>query len=194
MLIVLAACKGGHRADYEVQAELQMIDTLQSRLLTVKSWIDQVNWDEMQERKDIIEHNLHYIEMHYTERGLMMDPGTAQMLDEYKTFGKLYKKASDSFKPIVTELEELLIQLKTLKASAYEKDYEKETFLKYFHKEKEDITTLYNLALNMQKPVVDTNMAFDRTQKRVEELAEELKLSRPPMVKGAVPENESEED
>jgi len=67
LLIVLVACKGGHKADYEVQAELQMLDTLQARLLTVKSWIDKVDLREIQERKDIIDHNLQYIQNHFVE-------------------------------------------------------------------------------------------------------------------------------
>ena len=74
-------------------------------------------------------------------------------MDEYKSYGKLYGKAIDSFKPIVMEIEELLIQLKTLKESAHSKDYEKETFLTYFRKEKEDVTLLYTLADKILKPL-----------------------------------------
>lgn len=175
LLLILAACKGGHKADFEVQAELKMIDTLNYRLQTVKSWIDKVSLPEMQERKDIIDHNLEYIENQYVESGLKMDVETSQLLDEYKNYGKLYKRASDSFKPIVMELEELIIQLKTLKESAYSKDYEKNTFLTYFKKEKEDVLKLYVFAETVQKPVIDTDLAFERAQSKVEQLAESLK-------------------
>lgn len=171
-----------------------MIDTLQNRLSTVRSWIDQVNLDEINERREIIEHNLMYIQNHYVEKKIMMSPEIAQMLDEYKNFGKLYKKAADSFKPIVTEMEELIIQLKTLKESAYGKDYKKETFLKYFEKEKEDVLRLYDFATMVQRPVVETDIAFDRSQKRVEALAEDLKLERPPLDKSKMGASGEEDD
>jgi hypothetical protein len=194
LLIVISACKGGHKADYEVQAELQMLDTLQSRLNTVRSWIDQVNLAEIQERKDIIEHNLLYLQNHYVENKIIMTPETALLLDEYKNYGKLYKKAADSFKPIVMELEELYIQLKTLKESAYSKDYKKETFLTYFKKEKEDVLKLFDFATMVQRPVIETDMAYDRAQKRVETLAQELQIKRPPMEEMSAPESGEEDD
>ncbi|MBL7835892.1 MAG: hypothetical protein JNM67_00100 [Bacteroidetes bacterium] len=194
LLIVLVACKGGHKADYEVQAELQMLDTLQARLLTVKSWIDKVDLREIQERKDIIDHNLQYIQNHFVESNTLMTPETALLLDEYKNYGKLYKKASDSFKPLVMELEELFIQTKTLKESAHSKDYKKETFLTYFQKEKEDVLKLYDYATMVQRPVVETDLAFERAQQRVEQLAEELKIKRPPMDESSAIKAEGEEE
>lgn len=175
LLVVSMACKQGHKADYEVKAELQMIDTLNVRLMTIKSWLDYMPLEEIQERKDIIAHNYDYCDSRYREKKLLVDLETAQLMDEYKNYGKLYGKTIDSFKPIVMEMEELLLQLKTLKESAYSKDYQKETFLTYFKKEKADVETLYKLAERVLKPVKDSDMSFDRTQKKVEALAESLK-------------------
>ena len=141
-LFLLMSCKDGYKADYEVKAELELIDTLQMRVQTIRTWLDYMPLEEIQERKDIIKHNYEFCDSRYREKNLIVDLETAQLMDEYKSYGKLYGKAIDSFKPIVMEIEELLIQLKTLKESAHSKDYEKETFLTYFRKEKEDVTLL----------------------------------------------------
>jgi len=181
LMLLASACQNGHKADYEVQAELQMIDTLQFRLQTVKSWIDKIRLEELQERKDIINHNLEYIESQYVEKGYLLDQETGLLVDEYKSYSKMYKRAADSFKPIVMELEELFIQLKTLKESAYSKDYEKATFLKYFAKEKEDVLKLYDYASTVQKPVIETDLAFERAEGKIEAIAELLKNGQAPV-------------
>lgn len=173
-LITAFACKPGYKADYEVKAELQLIDTLNMRLQTVKSWLDYMSLDEINERKDIISNNYDFCDAKYRELGTVVDLETAQLFDEYKGYGKLYKKASDSFKPIVMEMEELLFQLKTLKESAYGKDYQKETFLLYFKKEKEDVERLYILASQVLRPIKETDLAFERAQGKVEKIAEGL--------------------
>jgi len=177
-LIIFVSCTNQYKADYEVQAELQMIDTLNARLQTVKGWLDKMSLEEIQERKDIIKHNYTYCDAQYREQGLVIDEETSRLVDEYKNYGKIYGRAADSFKPIVMELEELFIQLKTLKESAHSKEYEKGTFLTYFAKEKEDALKLYGFAETVLKPVVDTDLAFERCQKNVEELAESLKTGQ----------------
>ncbi len=175
LIVIVFACKNKHQADHEVQAELRLIDTLHSRLMEVKGWLDRMPLEELKERKDIIKHNYEYCDQIYKERKLVVDEETARLMDEYRNYGKIYSKAVDSFKPIVMELEELLVQLKTLKESAYSKDYKKETFLTYFYKEKEDVLKLHKFAETVLKPAIDTDLAFERAQKRVEELAEGLK-------------------
>ena len=164
-LFLLMSCKDGYKADYEVKAELELIRT----------WLDYIPLEEIQERKDIIKHNYEFCDSRYREKNLIVDLETAQLMDEYKSYGKLYGKAIDSFKPIVMEIEELLIQLKTLKESAHSKDYEKETFLTYFRKEKEDVTLLYTLADKILKPLKETDLAYERAQKKVEGICESLK-------------------
>src|SRR5574343_7376 len=181
LMLLAASCQQGPKADYEVQAELQMIDTLNARLQTVKSWIDIIRLEELQERKDIIDHNLEYVESKYVELGFKLDQENALLVDEYKSYGKMYKRAADSFKPIVMELEQLIVQLKTLKESAYSKDYEKETFLKYFKKEKEDVLKLYDFASTVQKPVIETDLSFERAQGKIEAMAETLKRGEQPV-------------
>ena len=116
-LFLLMSCKDGYKADYEVKAELELIDTLQMRVQTIRTWLDYMPLEEIQERKDIIKHNYEFCDSRYREKNLIVDLETAQLMDEYKSYGKLYGKAIDSFKPIVMEIEELLIQLKTLKES-----------------------------------------------------------------------------
>lgn len=174
-LLILVSCNNKYKADYEVQAELRMIDTLHSRLLTVKGWLDKMSLAEIQERKDIIKHNYEFCDEKYREKQIPVDEETGRLMDEYKSYGKLYKRAADSFTPIVTETEELFIQLKTLKESAHSKDYKKETFLKYFEEEKKAVLKLYAFAEMVLKPTVETDLAFERAQKKVEVLAESLK-------------------
>jgi hypothetical protein len=173
---LLFSCGQTNKADYEVKAELQMIDSLNAQLDEIKSWIDKISLDEINERYDIITHNYEYCDMRYRELGRVVDEETARLMDEYKGYGKLYHRASDSFKPLVMEMEELYIQLKTLKASAYTKDYQKEQFLIYFEKEKKAVLDIYEYANNIIKPIIDTDLMYERAQKRVEDLAESLKV------------------
>jgi hypothetical protein len=174
-LVLLFSCDNTHKADYEVKAELQLIDTLQTQLDEIKSWLDKISLDEINERYEIIKHNYDFCDTRYREMGKVVDEETARLMDEYKGYGKLYHRASDSFKPLVMEMEELYVQLKTLKASAYSKDYKKEVFLAYFEKEKKAVEDIYEYANNIIKPIIDTDLMFERSQKRVEELAESLK-------------------
>ncbi|HEY1045833.1 MAG TPA: hypothetical protein VGF79_05300 [Bacteroidia bacterium] len=177
LLFLAAACSSGHKADYEVQAELQMIDTLNQRLQTVKSWLDRMSLDEIKERKSIISHNFEFLEQEFVEQKITVDEENSRLLDEYRGYGKLYKRSLDSFKPIVMETEELFKQLKTLKESAHSKDYKKETFIQYFNKEKADVLTLYEYASTVLKPIIDTDLDFERAEKKVEELCQSLKES-----------------
>ena len=47
--IVLFSCSNQNKADYEVKAELIMIDTLNSRLNEIKSWLDEISLEEINE-------------------------------------------------------------------------------------------------------------------------------------------------
>ena len=58
--IVLFSCSNQNKADYEVKAELIMIDTLNSRLNEIKSWLDEISLEEINERKEIINHNYNF--------------------------------------------------------------------------------------------------------------------------------------
>jgi hypothetical protein len=177
-LLILAACTNGYKADYEVEAELQLIDTLQARLSTIKGWLDKMPLEEVLEREDIIAHNLTFIDQSYKETGLAADEETLALLEEYKSYGLIYARTADHYTGIVTDMEELLIQIKTLKASAHSKDYKKETFLKYFKEEKEAVLNLFSQSEAVLKPAIDTDLSFERAQQRVEGLAESLKSEK----------------
>lgn len=195
LLLLFTSCQSGYKADYEVQAELQMIDTLSQRLSTVKTWLDRMPLAEIQERKEIVAHNMGFIEEEIVAQKKTPDEITIRLLDEYRAYGKLYKRSADSFKPIVMETEELLKQLKTLKESAHSKDYEKETFLKYFEKEKSDVVTLFDYASTIIKPLIDTDLDFERAEKKIEDLCENLKTgAKPGSESGKKAENAGEDD
>lgn len=174
-IILFFACQPKNTADFEVKAELQLIDTLKTRLDEVKSWLDEISLEEIKERKELIEHNYQYCDMRYRELKKVVDLETAVLMDEYKGYGKLYGRAAESYKPIVLELEELYVQLKTLKESAYSKDYKKELFLDYFHREKDSVEKLHQYSTKYLKTILETDLMFERAEKRVEEIAEELK-------------------
>lgn len=173
-LLIVSACQQGYKADYEVKTELQLIDTLQNQLNTVKTWLDFMPLADIQERKAIIEHNLSYLEEQYVSNHKLLSPEDALLVDEYKSYAKLYGRAIDSFKPVVMEVEELMIQLKTLKASAHSKDYEKATFLKYFNEEKAAVEQLYKLADKLLKPIQETDLSYERAQTKIEAMSEEF--------------------
>ena len=173
-LVALSACQQGYKADYEVKTELALIDTLQNQLNTIKSWLDFMPLADIQERKDIINHNLEYLQEQYVSRHMTLSPEDALLMDEYKSYSKLYSRAIDSFKPVVMEVEELMIQLKTLKASAHSKDYEKATFLSYFNQEKTAVEKVYKLADKLLKPLKETDLAYERAQTKVEAIAEQF--------------------
>lgn len=180
LMVALAfavSCSERRKADYEVQAELQLIDTLNQRLLTIRDWLDKMPLKEINERIEIIDNNIAFISDEMAEQKLAGDEETSHLLVEYKSYGMMYQKAADSFSNIVTRIEELIIQLKTLKESAYSKDYKKDIFLTYFHREKKEILDLYKYAAIVLKPLVDTDLSFERTEKQIEELAESLKGS-----------------
>ena len=174
-LVLAISCSERRKADYEVQAELQLIDTLNQRLLTVRDWLDKMPLKEINERIEIIDNNLAFINDQMAEQKSESDEETSRLLVEYKSYAVMYQRAADSFTHIVTRMEELVIQLKTLKESAYSKDYKKDIFLAYFHREKKEVLDLYRYAALLLKPLVDTDFSFDRTEKQVEELAESLK-------------------
>lgn len=174
-LVFAMSCSERRKADYEVQAELQLIDTLNQRLLTIRDWLDKMPLQEINERIEIIDNNLAFISDQMAEKQLEEDEETSRLLVEYKSYGLIYQRAADSFTHVVTSMEELIIQLKTLKESAYSKDYKKDIFLTYFQREKKEVLDLYRHASMTLKPLVDTDLSFERTEKQIEELAESLK-------------------
>lgn len=172
--VVMSACSGPS-VDYEKQAELQYLDTLALRLQDVKQMLDRVDHEDIMERKEIIEHNYEFLDEKLREKGIVPDAEMMRMIDEYKALEKLYERTDANYNNIVKELEELVIQVKTLKASANSKDYNKETFKIYFKQEKEDVLKLHNLALETLKPCIETESVFMRRQAEVEELATKMK-------------------
>ncbi len=174
LLVFFSNC-GNIPTDFEKEAEIQYLDTLDARLAAVKGMLDKVDLDDIEERKEIIENKYKFCDMKYREKNIIPDADVVRMMDEYKALEKIYEKATENYKPIVMELEELLIQVKTLRQSANEKDYNKETFKTYFNKEKEDVLKLYAVASSSLKPCIETEPVFERRQKEVEELAESLK-------------------
>lgn len=175
MLLIASACSNSHKADYEVQAELRMTDTLQARLKVVNGWLDKMKLEELQERIDIIHHNTEFVQIMMKEKALDFDEETARQMQEYISYGQMYERSATYYKPIVTGLEESLVQLRTLKESAYGKDYQKDVFLKYFAQEKEEALKIYALADSTLKPAIESDLAFERTQNAIETLAESLK-------------------
>lgn len=171
---VLTQCKN-KTVEYEIQYELQMIDTLQNRLGEVKTWLDKVDIEDYAERADIIENNYYYCDSYFRSHKIEVTKDISTMMDEYKGLMNIYKIVLNNHKNIVMETEELYIQLKTLKNSTKSKDYKKETFKQYFQKEKEDILKLHDMAKYVLTPAIVTENNFHRRQTEVEELMDSFK-------------------
>ncbi len=174
VLTFFSNCNNG-ATDFEKQAELQYLDTLNSRLLFVESLLKKVDLSDIEDRKEIIENNLLFCETKLKEKDIEPEGEIERTLQEYKGLGKLYTYTISNYKPIVMQLEELFIQVKTLKESANAKDYNKDIFKQYFNREKADVLKLYDLAINTLNPCIETESVFTRRQQEVEELAENLK-------------------
>lgn len=171
---VFTACNQ-QGVDYEKQAELQYLDTLNSKLLDVKSLLDRVELADIEERSEVIEHNLSYCQLKMEEKGIEADEEINRLFEEYKALDRLYLNTAKQYTPIVKQTEDLFLQVKTLKESANDKDYDKSVFKLYFNQAKKEILALHRLSLNTLKLVVESESVFTRRQEEVEALAEELK-------------------
>ena len=171
---ILSACND-NRIDYEKQAELQYLDTLNGRLLVVKDLLDKVELADIQERIEVIEHNVSFCNLKMEEKAIEPDEEIKRLFEEYKALDRLYINTANQYTPIVKQTEDLFLQVKTLKESANDKDYDKAVFKVYFNQAKSEILALYKLSQNTLKLVVESESVFTRRQEEVEALAEELK-------------------
>ncbi len=174
LLCLIVSCSGPAN-DFEKQAELQYLDTLGSRLNGVKNLLDKVDLADIKDRQDIIQNNYQFCELKLKEKAIEPDEEMARLLQEYRALERLYSNTIATYPGIVMKLEELYLELKTLKESANAKDYNKEVFKTYFNKEKEEVLQLHKAAQNTLKLCVEAESVFTRRQQEIEELAEALK-------------------
>lgn len=161
--------------DYEKQAELQYLDTLNERLLGIKGLLDKVELADIEERSEVIEHNIQFCNLKMQEKGIEPDEEIKRLFEEYKALDRLYLNTANKYTSIVKQTEELFIQVKTLKESANSKDYDKAVFKVYFNQAKKEILALHDMAQNTLKLCVESESVFTRRQEEVEDLAEQLK-------------------
>ncbi len=171
--ITIASCNNGKLSKEEIEAELAHVDTLDFQLNNIKGLLDKVNYQDIQERTEIIANNYAFCSDKLKEKNIK-DEEKMYLLEEYKALGYIYKNALENYKGIVQRTEELFAQSKTLRSSVQSKDYEKETFKRYYFNQKAEILELNKTCAKVLKPVVDTEFTFERRQTAVEELAEEL--------------------
>ncbi|MDI1233985.1 MAG: hypothetical protein PSX81_06880 [bacterium] len=163
------------KPDYETQVELQYLDTLNDRLLGIKTLLDKVDLADIEERSEVIEHNLQFCSIKMEEKAIEPDEEMKRLFEEYRALDRLYLNTAKQYTAIVKQTEELFIQIKTLKESAKEKDYDKVVFKVYFNQAKKEILSLNSLAQNTLKLCVESESVFTRRQEEVETLAEALK-------------------
>ncbi|NQW42070.1 MAG: hypothetical protein HQ463_01380 [Bacteroidetes bacterium] len=175
LLFAVISCKNNQRTESEINSELILIDSLDARLNYVKSFLDETSYEDLQERNDIIDNNYDFCKKSLIDKKIVEDEETNRILEEYKAIGFIYKKAIANYKNIVLELEDLYGQSKTLRQSATAKDYNKETYKTYYSQQKEDIGKLILFSNDVLKPVIDTDLTFERRQAEVEDIAESLK-------------------
>ncbi len=175
ILLGVYACKNNSRTESEIASELILIDSLDFQLNNIKSLLDRTSYQDLHERIETIDHNYDYCKTQITEKKLKEDEETTRLLDEYKALGYIYQKAVLHHKKIVLKLEDLYAQSKTLRKSARAKDYNKETYKQYYNQQRSDILNLNRLCADVLKPVIDTDLTFERREAEVEALAESLK-------------------
>lgn len=173
-MLAFSACNN-QTTDYEKQAELQYLDTLNERLLDVKSLLDKVELADIEERSEVIEHNIQFCNLKMEEKAIEPDEEMKRLFEEYKALDRLYLNTAKQYTNIVKKAEELFIQVKTLKESANAKDYDKAVFKVYFNDAKKEIIAMHQLSQNTLKLCVESESVFTRRQEEVEDLAEQLK-------------------
>lgn len=173
-IALFSACNND-APDYEKQAELQYLDTLNKRLLGIKGLLDKVELADIEERSEVIEHNVQFCNLKMKEKAIEPDEEMNRLFEEYKALDRLYLNTANKYTSIVKQTEELFIQVKTLKESANDKDYDKAVFKVYFNQAKKEILALHDLAQNTLKLCVESESVFTRRQEEVEDLAEQLK-------------------
>jgi len=174
LLIVLNACTGNKTAQYEKEQSLRYIDSLFQDLNSIKVKLDKVDFADIAERKEYVESELKLLSIYGDST--QFDPETIKVLEEFRAFSKMYRNLGRYSTNIVTETEELFIQLSTLRKSVENGDYEKEDFKKYLAQETKDVARLVEYVGIYIDPVIQTENLFFKRMEEVELITKKIKV------------------
>ncbi|MBC7426194.1 MAG: hypothetical protein H7321_06625 [Bacteroidia bacterium] len=174
LLIVIGSnsCSSNKKSDNDVIVEMRMVDSLDLGIDQIKDWLDRAPLHEIQERIDVIETNLAFIQQNY--KGTLNDEMKG-ILNDYKALGENYKIQEKEYVPIVTKTEESFTRLQALKQSATEKDYPKKEFLRYYYQERIEVYKIHKKASIILQNFIDTDLHYERREKEVEDFCETIK-------------------
>ena len=176
LLFGINACTGNKAAQYEKEQSLLYIDSLFQDLNLVKNKLDKVDFADIAERKEYVESELKLISLYGDST--QFNPETIKVLEEFRAFSKIYRNLGRYSTNIVTETEELFIQLTTLKKSVEDGDYPKEDFKKYLAQEATDVARLVEYAGVYLDPVIQTENLFFKRVEEVELMTKKIKVKR----------------
>lgn len=163
MSFLLSACSSSDK-DFIIKKELEMLDTLESRLAVVEQKLD-IDYPEIKER--IEEMSIDIMKMRTTEKTFPMDLSSKMMV--YSKIKEEYENFYEPFKYAKEESSDLKVQLITLRESVLKQEFGKEKFKEYYNNEKMALSKLEDYISKYIQPVLDMEMEYRRIQKRIDD-------------------------
>lgn len=172
-LIFISSCSDTKVKAYEKEKSLELLDSLSKQLSYVKYLMDEVDIQDIAERRDYVESELTLIRLKADSTDIPQE--YIHSLEEFRALFKIYKAALTNYKKIVMEYEELSTQVITLKQSVQSEEYTKEEFKKYYADEKKDLERLVEYAEIYLKPILETESLFERRMEEVRNITMKLR-------------------
>jgi archaellum component FlaC len=172
-LIFISSCSDTKVKAYEKEKSLELVDSLSKQLSYVKYLMDEVDIQDIAERRDYVESELTLIRLKADSTDIPQE--YIHSLEEFRALFKIYKAALTNYKKIVMEYEELSTQVITLKQSVQSEEYTKEEFKKYYADEKKDVERLVEYAEIYLKPILETESLFERRMEEVRNITMKLR-------------------
>jgi archaellum component FlaC len=172
-LFFMSSCSDSKVKAYEKEKSLELVDSLSKQLSYVKYLMDEVDIQDIAERRDYVESELTLIRLKADSTDIPQE--YIHSLEEFRALFKIYKAALTNYKKIVMEYEELNTQVITLKQSVQSEEYTKEEFKKYYADEKKDVERLVEYAEIYLKPILETESLFERRMEEVRNITMKLR-------------------
>jgi uncharacterized protein YdcH (DUF465 family) len=169
----ISSCSDTKIKAYEKEKSLELMDSLSNQLSYVKYLMDEVDMQDIAERRDYVESELTLIRLKADSSDIPQE--YIHSLEEFRALFKIYKAGLTNYKKIVMEYEELNTQVATLKQSVQSEEYAKEDFKKYYADEKKDVDRLVEYAEIYLKPILETESLFERRMEEVRNITMKLR-------------------
>lgn len=172
-IFYFSSCSDSKIKEFEKEKSLELVDSLSKQLSYVKYLMDEVDMQDIAERRDYVESELTLIRLKADSSDIPLE--YMHSLEEFRALFKIYKAGLTNYKKIVMEYEELNSQVITLKQSVQSEDYPKEEFKKYYADEKKDVDRLVEYADIYLKPILETESLFERRMEEIRNITMKLR-------------------